>query len=281
MGKKISLVLEGGGMRGAYTAGALSWLIDNGIGFDGNYGISTGAVNLCSFLMGSKKYLFDFFTNYIADKKAIGIGPVLREGHIVSYKWLFDKTMVESGFKMEDLKDLKNTAKVGVYDLSQSKTIFLNVKDMDIQLLKAACTLPILGATVKKDGHEYLDGGITKMIPIEEAIDDGMERHLVIATKPLDYVRKPANIFVRLLMKIVYRKCPQIEKDYRVRHLNYQKQISLIRSLVDKKEAVYMCPSKKTNVTRLGGSTEELIELYELGRSDMEARKEEIFALMK
>ena len=48
--EKTGLVLEGGGMRGAYTAGALSWLIDQGIEFDASYGISTGAVHLTNFL---------------------------------------------------------------------------------------------------------------------------------------------------------------------------------------------------------------------------------------
>ncbi len=268
-------------MRGAYTAGCLTWLLDHDIEFDGNYGISTGAVNLCSFLLKSRTHLFRFFTEYIADKKAIGWRPFLREGHIVSYGYLFDKLMVESGFKMDGLKDLTSIAKIGLYDLAESRTAYHEAQGMDREMLKAACTLPILGKVVKKDGHEYLDGGITKMIPIEEAVSDGMERHLIIATKPIDYVRKPANIFVRLLMRIVYHKCPQIEKDYKVRHLNYQKQISLIRDLVDKKEAVYMCPSHKTNVTRLGGSPEELVELFELGKADMEAQKEEIFALLK
>ena len=57
---KTSLVLEGGGMRGAYTAGCLSWLLENSISFDSAYGISTGAVHLCSFLSENEDYLYDF-----------------------------------------------------------------------------------------------------------------------------------------------------------------------------------------------------------------------------
>ncbi|MBQ1533770.1 MAG: patatin family protein, partial [Erysipelotrichaceae bacterium] len=83
------------------------------------------------------------------------------------------------------------------------------------------------------------------------------------------------------LMKMTYPQCLNISEDYRIRHLNYQKQISLIMELVDKKEAVYVFPSRSSKVTRLGGSKEELNELFELGRSDMETRKEEIFALLK
>ena len=52
---KTGLVLEGGGMRGAYTAGVLSWLIDQGIEMDYGVGISAGAMNLCSYAMKNKQ----------------------------------------------------------------------------------------------------------------------------------------------------------------------------------------------------------------------------------
>ena len=44
--EKIGLVLEGGGIRGAYTAGAVKWLNDNNITFDYGVGISSGSVYL-------------------------------------------------------------------------------------------------------------------------------------------------------------------------------------------------------------------------------------------
>jgi len=78
MKKKTALVLEGGGLRGAYTAGALSWLIDNGIVFDNAYGISTGAVYLSTYLLGSKENLKYFSTDGITDKRIIGLKPLLR-----------------------------------------------------------------------------------------------------------------------------------------------------------------------------------------------------------
>ena len=281
MSSKISLVLEGGGMRGAYTAGCLSWLLDQNIRFDSIYGISTGAVNLCAFLMKSKKYLYDFFTQYINDKRAVGIRPLLREGVLVSYDYLFDTVMVNAGFTMDPLKDCPENAKIGIYDLSEGKTSFHRVQDLDLELLKAATTLPILGRPVKRDGHEYLDGGITKMIAIEESMADGNDKHLIIATKPLDYVRKPAKKIVRCLMKHTYSQCPQIEKDYAVRHLNYHRQVDFVKELAEQGKAMYLCPSRKTNVTRISGSTEELIDLYNLAREDMEAGKEELFRFLE
>lgn len=279
---KTSLVLEGGGMRGAYTAGALSWLIDNNIEFDNAYGISTGAVHLCNFLLKDKKNLFDFSTKYITDKNAIGIKSILRCGHLVDYDYLFNELMVDRvGFDINKLKDVKTKAKIGVYELTSGKTEYHDVDSLDIEELKAACTLPLLGKVAKLNDREMLDGGITDMIPIEQAIKDGCDKHIIITTKPGDYIRKPSNKIVVEIMKLRYGNCPNISKDYNIRHHNYYIQISSIKNLVKEGKALYIYPSKTSNVSRLGGSQKELSELYELGRADMEARRDEIFALMK
>ena len=81
-------------------------------------------------------------------------------------------------------------------------------------------------------------------------------------------------------MKKTYPQCDNISEDYRIRHINYEKQINLIKSLEEKKEAVYVYPSKHSKVTRLGGSREDLDELFHLGYNDMENKKEEIFSLL-
>ena len=279
--QRTSLVLEGGGMRGAYTAGALSWLIDNNIEFDNAYGISTGAVHLCNYLLKNKKNLFEFAVDYIRDKRAIGLKSILRCFHLVDYEFLFDELMCKQlHFDIKDLNSVKENAKIGVYELNSGKTEYHPVQNLDLQELKAACTLPLLGKTARLNDRKMLDGGITDMIPIEQAIKDGCKKHIIITTKPGDYVRKPSNKSVVFVMKLRYHNCPSISKDYNIRHINYYKQINAIKDLVNSKNALYIYPSKSSNVSRLGGSREELAELFELGRSDMEARKQEIFALL-
>ena len=279
---KTALVLEGGGMRGAYTAGALSWLLDNNISFDNAYGISTGAVYLAAYLNNSKKDLFDFSVKGIADKRVVGIKPLLHCGRIVDYDTLFDKILPdEFGFDIEKIKASNINAYIGLYDLKVGKTNYYPVKNLNMTQLKASTSLPILGKLVKYEGQELLDGGITDMIPINKAVEDGCDRNLVITTKPAGYIRKPAKNIVVKLMKSVYPQCENISKDYKVRHINYNNQIKLIKELESENKAVFMYPSKDSEVTRLKGSTQQLTDLYQLGYSDMENRKEEIFRLVK
>ena len=279
---KTSLVLEGGGLRGAYTAGALAWLIDQGIEFDHAYGISTGAVWLANYLMKSKENLYDYSVEGITDKRIVGLKPLLRCGRIVDYDFLFNHIMVEErGFDISPLKKCRTKAYIGLYDLGIGKTEYHPIQKMDLRQLEASTSLPIIGKIIVDDGKELLDGGITDMIPIEQSIKDGCNRNLIITTKPGDYERKPAKAAVVQLMKMTYPQCPAIAEDYRIRHLNYRNQISLIKELVDKKEAVYVFPSRSSNVTRLGGKREDLEELFALGMSDMEARKEEVRSLLQ
>lgn len=279
---KKSLVLEGGGMRGAYTAGALSWLIDNNIEFDNAYGISTGAVHLCNYLLKDKKSLFDFSTKYISDKNAIGTRAILRCKHLVDYDYLFNNILIKkTGFSFSLLNNVKANAKIGIYELEECKTIYHKVQNINVNELKAACSLPLLGKTVVYNNKHLLDGGITDMIPIQEAVNDGCNKHLIITTKPKDYVRKPSKKAIVELMRIRYKKYPCIANDYAIRHENYYKQISLINDLQDKNDALYIYPSESSNVSRLGGSIEELEHLFELGRKDMEAKKDIIISLFK
>lgn len=276
--KKISLVLEGGGMRGAYTAGCLSWLIDEGIEFDGAYGISTGAIHLTTFLFKNKEWLKEMSTRIIANKDYIGLKAFLQEGQIVAFDHMFSN-LDRLGFDIKNLKT-NTKAKLGYYDLGIGDCIFMPVEKIDTALLKAACSLPLLGKITKVEGKEYLDGGINKMIPIEESVKDGYDKHLIITTKPIDYVRKPAKAFVVWLMSTVYSQCKNIGRDYRDRHINYKNQIDLINQLVLDGKALYRYPTKTIKVTRLGGSFEDLDELFELGRSDMENSREEIYKLL-
>ena len=270
-------------MRGAYTAGCLSWLIDEGIEFDYAYGISTGAVHLTSYLFKNKDFLYEMSTEVIAEKSVQGLPALLREGSFVAYNRMFNYYLKgKMGFDIKDvIGKTKTKAKYGVYCLNEIKTIYLDLKDMNMTLLKACCSLPIIGKVVKYEDKEYLDGGITKMIPIEEAVNDGCSDHLIITTKPFDYVRKQAHPFIVKLMSWVYKKCPQISIDYANRHLNYNKQIALIKELEESGHALYRYPTKELKVSRLGGDKEELRKLYELGRSDMENSREQIYKLIK
>lgn len=282
--EKLGLVLEGGGIRGAYTAGALEWLKDNNVKFDYYVGISSGAAYLSFFLEDRVDVAHKMATYYTCQKDVVGLKALLRCGHYVDYQKVFEEDMrKKEGMNVDKIINENLPMEVGCYDLAQGKTIYFNAEqlDKDMQIIRGACALPIASAVVDVNGYRLLDGGITKMIPIERAVEQGCTKCLVITTKPKDYVRKPSSKIICWLMKLMYRDCPQIAEDYKVRHLNYYKQRKIIDDMCEKKDAINIYPSKTLKVSRWKGDPQTCEELYQLGYSDMEKQKEQILALLK
>ena len=282
--ERIGLVLEGGGVRGAYTAGCLAWLYDNNIHFDYSAGISSGAVYLSCFLMGQPQIAKNMSTKYACDPNMTGFGAMVHCGHYVDYEMIFEKYLrgVEH-MSCQPLIDANPDMEVGAYDLDLGKTVWFRPKDMDpeLVLLRATCALPVAAETVEYKGRKLLDGGITKMIPIERAVEQGCTKVMVITTKPADFVRKPASKFIRFMMKRIYKDYPKVEEDYQVRHINYYKQMTMIKDMVADNKAIRMYPSETVKVNRFKGDEEKCLQLYNLGYADMEKRKDEILAFMK
>lgn len=77
---KRGLVLEGGAMRGLFTAGVLDVLMERGVRFDGAIGVSAGACFGCNYKSGLEKTL-----SYLSQKAKFGIIRV--KGNLVLYLW--------------------------------------------------------------------------------------------------------------------------------------------------------------------------------------------------
>lgn len=279
---KVGLVLEGGGVRGAYTAGALTWLYDNGIKFDYGVGISSGGVYLCLYALGRMDALRKIPCDYAIRDDIVGAKAFINEKHYVAYLRLFNHYIFEEEkVDVKELKDSDTNIEIGAYDLSEGKTNYYDKEFImnNRDILRGACALPIASAVVEINGKRLLDGGITKMIPIERALEVGCDKCLIITTKPADYVRKPASKILEFMMKVNYKDCPQVAKDYHVRHENYYKQVEIIKGLVEKGDAVQVLPSETVEVSRFKGDREKCNKLFEMGYQDMENRKEDILAL--
>lgn len=281
---KIGLVLEGGGMRGAYTAGALSWFLKNNIYFDYSVGISSGAVHLCSYLLKNESFLFDISTKYMVDKRNVGIASILRERRYVGYHYMFQELLRKQlNYDITPLHTMKQTAHFGAYNCENGKVLFFNQKDLDsnLELLKATCTLPIAGKIVHYKDYELLDGGISCMVPIEQSIRFGNDKHFVISTKEPNYIRKEASSLMKYLMHLNYLKYPNVYQDYAIRHIHYHEQVAQVEALEKEGLAFFLRPSVHIPVKRFSGDYTQLEKLYELGYQDMERQKEKILQFLQ
>lgn len=282
---KVALVLEGGGMRGAYTAGVLSWLIENNLIADSVVGISSGAMYGSFYCLKDKELLKKAAIEIAPNKNNVGIRALLKEGQIVAYDRLYDQELVKAGFDAPKLVNSESQLNIGVYDLEKYDTIWKNQYDVskEIKWIKAACALPIFGRFVKIQDKLYTDGGITTMIPIRKAMsEEGVDRFLVVTTKSPEYVREPLPKWQKwLLNTIVYRKHKKLVSDIDSRKDVYYGERELVNQLVTEEKAVYLYPTQETGVSRYSGTKAQFEALFDLAYQNCEEKRASIEALFQ
>lgn len=280
---KIGLVLEGGGMRGAYTAGVLDWLLENELYFDYVSGISSGAMYAAMYMLKKRDTLKKSAINVAADKRNVGWAAIKAEKTIVGYEFLYNEITTQLDFPLEEMKNIDGEIEIGVYDMEEEATVWINKDEISKhpRFILAACVLPIFGKQVKIEGKHYMDGGITTMIPIEQSIKAGCTKHMVVTTKSMDYVRKEQNFFQKHLLRFVYRKFPKLISDFESRKTVYYEERDRIESLVESGDGLYMFPTQELGVSRFGGDAERFEQLFNIAREDCEKRKDEIIAFYK
>jgi len=281
---KIGLVLEGGGLRSAYTAGVLSWFIDHEIDFDFVVGISSGALLAAPFVIRDKKVLHQLAVEYAGKKENIGFTSIMREGTIVGYNYLVDEIINKKlQLSAEAVRNAPTPFEMGIYDLFDSKTFWMTNKELDDKwkFIQAACTLPIAGRAVWINKRRYLDAGITSMIPIKRSLKHGCEKHVVISTKTKDFIRKPNSFGMQLLLDLIYFRYPKMRREFRERTGVYYKEKDQVEALQAQEKAIFIRPSKDLGVKRFSGDTEQLQRLYELAYQDMDNQKDMIYSFME
>ena len=277
--KNTALVLEGGGMRGCYTAGAMAWLDEHGYNFPYCVSISATAVHSLYYAAGMIKEMHDISVLSPVDPNFIGVRAVLNEGAIVGYNYMADK-YIRPTYKeaLEEVRARDIDLEIGMYNMTQQTLQYKNKFELDdnAEILKASCTLPISGFMTEVDGEKYLDGGIDTMVSTARAKAKGYDRMLVIVTKDKNYVRKPNGFFLTLLLKLIYGKYPKMLETLDHRTQAYYDQMDSVYELEKEGKAILIRPSRDCGVKRFSGTVEQLEELYQLGWQDMEDRKEEI-----
>lgn len=279
---KVGLVLEGGGMRGAYTAGVLAWFLRNNIIVDHVAGVSSGAMYGTFYLAQREDLLAKASIELAPDKANVGIRPLLSEGQFVGYDHMYDVQLKEAGFDPKSILNSKTDLSLAVYDMEIMDTIWIDKQKASQTGLwiKAACSLPFYSRLVNIDGRDYTDGGVTTMIPIRRSIEVGCNKHIIVTTKSKEYVRKPFKKATLWFLKtFFYRDKSKLVSDFAKRTDIYYMERQMVDELESKGDAIYLYPTKETGVKRFSGKREQFIDLYEMGIEDCENQREKILAL--
>ena len=280
---KIGLVLEGGGMRGAYTAGVLDWLIEHNMMFDYVVGISSGALYSGMYVLQKRDALYKAAVDIASSPRNVGWEAVKHERTLVGYEFLYKTITEDLDYPIADLANVAFKNDIGVYDIEAQETIWVDQNQVakEPKFIQAACTLPIFGKKVRIDGRDYMDGGVTTMIPVAQSIAHGCEKHFIVTTKSSDFVRKPQGFLQRHLLRLIYRKHPKLVQDFESRTDVYYQERDVINDLVANKKAMTVFPSKEVGVSRFGGTKEQFDDLFKMAHDDCDAIHDELLSFFQ
>ena len=272
---KTGLVVEGGGMKCAYSAG----ILDDNITFDYCIGVSAGAANTLSYLAGQRGRNLRFYTEHLDDPRYLSVRSLLRTGNLFGLQYIYGTLTNSDGADPIDYDVImKNPAEfyMPATDAVTGKATYFSKYDIvrdNYRTIMATCALPGFCRPVSVNNHFYYDGGVADSIPVQHALDHGCEKIVVILSNPRDFVKQPEAY--RPVYKRMLHKYPKTIESIDNRHVNYQASIDLANKLEKKGSAFIFAPSRHLPLGTFSKDAALEQQLYDLGISDYEetARK--------
>lgn len=269
---QAGLILEGGGMKGIYTAGVLDFFLEKEMEFSSCYGVSAGACHLCSFLSKQMRRSYRISTEYLDHKNYCSAYSLLTTGDIFGASMCYDLIPnYLDPFDYDTFDSYEGKAYAVATNMRTGKAAYLPLKEMhrDIQAVRASSSMPLVSRNVRIGSEFYLDGGISDSIPVFRSIKDGNEKNVVILTKEVGYRREASSHLE--LVKLRYLAYPRIYEKMKNRHIEYNRTLEKIEELENMGKVFVIRPQKSGNVGRIERDKNKLKALYEEGYRDAKA----------
>lgn len=265
---KIALVLEGGGMRGLYTAGVLDAMLDKKINVNGIIGVSAGALFGISYASKQKGRSLRYNQKYAKDPRYMSFRSLIKTGNFVNKDFAYYELPLKLDlFDEEAFSKSKIDFYATVTNVETGKPEYLKIINATIQIeeLRASSSLPFCSKIVKINDKLYLDGGISDAIPVEKCLAMGYDKVIVVTTRPITYRKKKSN---QLLPKIFYRQYPNFIEAINTRYQRYNDTLDKIQELEQQNKIFVIRPSKLVSISRLEKNVHKMQEIYDLGFQD-------------
>jgi predicted patatin/cPLA2 family phospholipase len=227
-GRRVALVIEGGGLRGVVSAGMTAAIEQLGLcdAFDEVHGSSAGAFNAAFFLAGQAAYLTTLYQHGFGDPRFVSMARALRGGpffdmdHVIDHVWTRERPLRFDVVRSSGI-DLHCTAT----DADTATIVDLTDLDTDEEIrcaLRASGRLPWLaGPPVHFRGMRLLDATLAEAIPVHAAITTATDM-LVLQTRPHGVAHAPlSSLVARLTDNYLLRINPALVELRRTRSPRY------------------------------------------------------------
>lgn len=265
---KSGLVLEGGALRGLFTAGVLDVFMENGLRFDGAVGVSAGACFGCNYKSRQIGRVIRYNLKYARDPRYCSWASLFKTGDLFNADFCYrELPLILDPFDADAYAANPMEFHLSVTDCATGKPVYKRLDKVDETALKwiqASASMPLVARPVEIDGRRYLDGGLSDGIPLKYFESLGFTRNIVITTRPHGY-RKHGSRKIALL-KPFLRRIPAVYQALKTRHEWYNETLDHIDAQVAKGKALLICPDEPLPISRVCHNPETMKKVYDLGR---------------
>ena len=280
---KKGLVLEGGAMRGMFTAGVMDVLMENGVDFDGVIGVSAGAAFGCNYKSKQIGRVIRYNTRFCADKRYCGLGSLVKTGNIYNTNFCYGTVPLElDPFDFTAYDANPQEFYVVCTDIESGQPVYhkyLGKNDHGFDWIRASASMPLVSRIVEIEGRKLLDGGIADSIPVRYFQSIGYDRNIVVLTQPKDYQKGKNSAMTLIRMK--YKRYPNLVAAMENRPAVYNETLAYIAQEEAAGRLLVLRPPEPLPVDRVEKDPEHLKAAYTIGRQTAKKRLPEIKAYLQ
>lgn len=279
---KTGLVLEGGGLRGLFTAGLTDVLMENDIDFDGLVGVSAGATFGCNYKSRQPGRALRYNMRFRKDPRYMGLRSLITTGDLVGAEFSYHYMPLNLDiFDVETFEKNPMEFHLVCTDVTDGKPVFYKMDRVDynaLEWLRATASMPIVSRPVNVDGKSLLDGGISNSIPLQYFEEQGFERNIVILTQPRGFTKKRTKLMP--VFHLTMRRYPAIIHAMSIRHEMYNAQLDYIDRREREGKCLVICPEDVLPIGRTEQNAKKMQNVYNMGRAAGEKYLEKIKAFL-
>ena len=275
---KKGLILEGGAMRGLFTAGIIDVMMEHDVWPDGLVGVSAGAAFGCNYKSRQPGRAIRYNKRFARDSRYSGLRSLLTTGdyfnaafgyHVIPRQYdVFDN----AAFSQNPMEFVAVCT-----DVETGQPIYKRLTeatDATYDYIRASASMPLCSKVVCLEGHKLLDGGVSDSIPLEWAEHNGYERNVVILTQPLGYRKTHTRLMP--LMRIGLRRYPRMIEAMDSRYLMYNRQLDYVGQAEREGRCLVIRPDAKLPIGHVCHNPEQMEHVYQIGREMGERKMNEI-----
>ncbi|GAB6975143.1 patatin-like phospholipase family protein [Prevotella falsenii] len=265
---KTGLVLEGGAMRGLFSAGVIDVLMENGIRFDGAVGVSAGAAFGCNYKSQQIGRVIRYNKRFANNRRYASMWSLITTGDYFGAEYAYHYLPTE--LDIVDFDTFRNNPMefwAVATNVGSGKAVYRQLKVLDyeeLEFVRASASMPLASRVVRLNGQRLLDGGVADSIPLAFFQRQGYGRNVVVLTQPMGYEKQPNKLMP--LLRLQLRRYPKMLKALAERHIMYNKQLEFVRQEELKGNAFVIRPKAKLTIGHTSHDAEEMQTIYELGR---------------